>query len=146
MWKICKEDNKYSISKEGNVYSHRNNIIIKPIKRSDGYLQVFLSRKPYYLHRLVASNFIDNINNLDQINHKDKDQENNSVDNLEWCNNSMNQCHKNFGKKRGVSFHKANKRWRVTLQNKHLAYVENKEDGYEIFYKAFLEKYGKAPW
>lgn len=39
---------------------------------------------------MVAKAFIDNPNNLNEINHKDEDKSNNRVDNLEWCTKSYN--------------------------------------------------------
>lgn len=54
----------------------------------NGYKSVQLCKdgkhKPYYVHRLVATAFIDNPDNLPQINHKNG-KTNNNVDNLEWC-------------------------------------------------------------
>ena len=49
--------------------------------------------KRMYIHRLVAIAFIDNPENLPQVNHKDWNKENNCVDNLEWCDNSYNNKH-----------------------------------------------------
>ena len=37
--------------------------------------------------------FIPNPDNYSQVNHIDGNKENNSVGNLEWCSNSMNQLH-----------------------------------------------------
>lgn len=48
------------------------------------------ARKDYKVHRLVAEAFIPNIDNLPYINHKDEIKHNNSVDNLEWCNQYYN--------------------------------------------------------
>lgn len=45
------------------------------------------------VHRLVALAFIPNPNNYPFVNHKDGDGLNNVVDNLEWCNHSMNFRH-----------------------------------------------------
>ena len=68
--------------------------MLSPIKNKDGYLQVNLcyNRKIYkkYVHRLVAKAFIENPDNLPQVNHKDEDKTNNNVYNLEWCNCSYN--------------------------------------------------------
>lgn len=59
-----------------------------------GYLVVKLSdnmnRKPHLVHRIVAEAFIQNPNNLPQINHIDENKRNNHVDNLEWCDCKYN--------------------------------------------------------
>jgi hypothetical protein len=52
-----------------------------------------LNRKTEYIHRLVATAFIPNINNLSCINHKDEDKRNNSADNLEWCTQAYNNTY-----------------------------------------------------
>lgn len=64
----------------------------------DGYLDVNLSKdgasRKRIVHRLVAEAFIENPDNLPEVNHKDEDKKNNSVENLEWCSREYNM---NYG-------------------------------------------------
>jgi len=45
------------------------------------------------VHRLVAETFIDNIQNLPQVNHIDENKQNNHVSNLEWVTARQNCEH-----------------------------------------------------
>ena len=89
-------DDRYSVSNFGRIKSSYANKekILKPFKDAGGYLKVDLrskgKRKTMSVHRLVALAFIPNPNNLPEINHKDKNKENNYVDNLEWCTAKYN--------------------------------------------------------
>ena len=50
----------------------------------------FAKQIKYYVHRLVAETFIENPNNLSDIDHKDENKENNHVSNLRWCTRAQN--------------------------------------------------------
>ena len=45
------------------------------------------------VHRLIATAFIPNPNNLPEVNHKDGNKSNNSINNLEWCSRGDNVRH-----------------------------------------------------
>ena len=103
IWKpVVGYEGLYEVSNLGNVktlhyYGGRRQKLMSLGKRSDGYLTVGLSKngicKHYSVHRLVAIAFIPNPDNLEMVNHKDENKENNNADNLEWCTRSYNQLY-----------------------------------------------------
>ena len=49
------------------------------------------SKSRYYLvHRLVAEAFLQNTQNLPEVNHIDENKLNNNANNLEWCDRKYN--------------------------------------------------------
>ena len=76
--------------KFGNVFRWTKTNIRTARKKENGYLELEILGKHHYIHRLVAEAFIPNPDNLPCINHKDENKENNSVENLEWCDYSYN--------------------------------------------------------
>ncbi|MFG6409452.1 MAG: NUMOD4 motif-containing HNH endonuclease [Bacteroides acidifaciens] len=62
-----------------------------------GYIQIQLPSRPNrvlkLIHVLVAQCFIPNPNNYPQVNHINGNKADNRAENLEWCDNSMNQLH-----------------------------------------------------
>ena len=100
IWKDIKGyEGLYQVSNFGNVmslnyYRSGKPKLLKPGKTKNGYLLVTLyknrKRKSYKVHRLVAEHFIPNPDNLPEINHKDENKQNNSVDNLEYCTHEDN--------------------------------------------------------
>lgn len=91
----------YQVSNLGNVKSLKfgKERIMKTRKDKGGYLKVILSlfgkKTNYSVHRLVASTFIPNPDNLPCVNHKDECKTNNNVDNLEWCSYQYNNTYGN---------------------------------------------------
>lgn len=68
--------------------------ILAPVKCKNGYLEAQISlngkRHIFLLHRLVAMHFIENPNNLPEVNHKNENIEDCRVENLEWCTSKYN--------------------------------------------------------
>lgn len=90
----------YKIDEFGNIFSfkrYKEGKKKSPYVDKDGYYCVSLmlngKAKGLKVHRLVAITFIENSNNLPQVNHKDGNKMNNHVSNLEWCSNIENQRH-----------------------------------------------------
>lgn len=106
IWKDIQDfEGLYQVSSIGNVKRilFINNKVTKPKERmirtytTNGYKMVDLCKQGKYkrclVHRLVATAFIDNPLQKQQVNHKDGNKSNNTVDNLEWCTQSENMKH-----------------------------------------------------
>ena len=106
IWKTIEENPNYMVSNLGRVKSLKRidsnkhpikERVLKSCKVDGGYLAVVLcengKRKTFLVHRLVAQAFIPNPNNLPQVNHKDEDKTNNTVENLEYCDQFYNNIY-----------------------------------------------------
>ena len=107
-WKaIAGYEGYYEVSNLGNVRSIPHEVCTKGgVKRMspgrnliqkkarNGYMRVHLSKEGearyHAVHRLVATAFVFNPDNLKQVNHKDENKANNQAENLEWCTRSYN--------------------------------------------------------
>ena len=87
----------YEISNTGKVKSLIKGRLLKPANHVKGYLFTTLTKdgkhRRFYIHRLVASAFLDNKEKKSEVNHIDGNKKNNHVDNLEWCSGIENKEH-----------------------------------------------------
>ena len=92
--------NRFEISTYGRLKNINTQYIYKPNVLNTGYSSVRTTlgkrnnKVGILIHKAVAYTFLDNPNNLPEVNHKDGNKENNRLDNLEFCTSHENQQHK----------------------------------------------------
>lgn len=139
IWKIIKDyEGIYEISSLCTVKSvdriviDKNGVsksikgtIRKPHKGTNGYLYIGLKKngiqKITSIHRLMAIAFIPNPKQLSDVNHKDFNKLNNSIENLEWCTRRENTVHYKLTQKYsspyiGVTWHKGHSKWQSSIR------------------------------
>ena len=91
-----KSSNLCFVDKAGKKRQYYSKIIKQHVD-SVGYLIVSLKingkKKIFRTHRLIATSFIPNRKNKQQVNHIDSNRTNNKVSNLEWCTPKENTNH-----------------------------------------------------
>ena len=108
-WKQIIIDNvtyNYEVSTHGRV-RHIKTKQHKKLFEHRGYLKVVLwyghnKQKNFSVHRLVATMFIPNPQNLTDVDHIDRNRHNNHVSNLRWLSHKNNIHHKEFRKVRCI--------------------------------------------
>ncbi len=87
----------YEVSNLGKIRNIKSGRILKPHLHHSGYLVHGLcennKHKKLFLHRIIATAFIDNPDEKPQVNHIDENKLNNDLSNLEWCTERENIVH-----------------------------------------------------
>lgn len=82
------------VNKAGNFVVEKDK---KISTHKTGYRYIVINyegnQKFLLVHRLVAEAFLPNPDNLPEVNHKDLNKSNNSINNLEWCSRQENVDH-----------------------------------------------------
>ena len=97
-------EGKYTISSIGEIFSIKSNKLLKNSTCNQGYpmAKLFISydritKKREYkyvrVHRLVATHYLPNPDELPMVNHLNGNKLDNSVANLEWCTARQNVHH-----------------------------------------------------
>jgi len=137
----------YKINKKGEILGVKRNNILKPQLSKDGYFNVRLCKdnkiKGFRVHRLIALHFIDNPNNLLEIDHIDRNRTNNNIENLRWSTHSDNLKNREI---KGCIYKviKKNKEkehiyYRVAVRSKNKGIFKTQEEA-EEFLKKYLEE------
>lgn len=103
IWKSIPGFSLYEASNCGNIrslnYKRTNTMkVLKPSKSDDGYLKTMLLNdlgkyKSWTIHNFVALTFLGEKPKNKEINHKDGNKTNNSIENLEYVTRSENCKH-----------------------------------------------------
>lgn len=83
-------DNDYEISSNHYPYVIRrrsNHRVVKEWNNGNGYKRITLNRKKYYVHVIVAKQFLhnDDPENKTVVDHVNHDRSDNRLENLRWC-------------------------------------------------------------
>jgi len=118
LWAKCEEDERYEVSTFGRVRGPRG--MLTPFltgtpKRYPTIRFGHCGRTPV-VHRLMGNAFLPNPNNLPEIDHIDRNPQNNHISNLRWVSMSENQINKrvpsnNTSGVKGVYYIKRKDRW-----------------------------------
>jgi len=150
VWKTIDGYNNYEVSSFGRIRNNNTFKILKQSINSRGYYYISLScnsrKKSFRVARLIAFAFCENNDNNNEVDHIDRDKNNNHYLNLRWVSKSINCKNKNLQSNntsnyRGVSFEKDSNKW-MALWNVNKKRMkkrfDNKEDA--IAYRKLMEQ------
>lgn len=85
----------YYAASDGNIYSTKKGPYHKLTggDNGKGYRVVYIFKKTYKVHRLIAMTFLSNIEGKKCVNHKNGEKYDNRVENLEWATSQENSAH-----------------------------------------------------
>lgn len=119
---------EYQINRKGEIKGKFGGLLNPSI--SDGYLNIKLYKdgKKYTkkVHRLLGIQYIPNPDNLPEIDHIDRNRQNNCLENLRWVSAMENS--NNRLKRGGIYWNKFDNNWQGQLRFFGKRYTKNSKD------------------
>lgn len=139
-----REYHDYKVSNYGKVINKNGKGLTTKVS-GDGYVHTSITdyggKRIHGMHRVVATVFLPNPNNLPEVNHVDGKKENNKVDNLEWITKEGNQKHEaKFLRKRG-----GENNYQSILTEKEILTIYDLCKNSTMKYKDMAKLYGVIP-
>ena len=132
----------YLIYEDGRVYSKYYNKFLNIYKNRYNYSYVNLyndkKRKHFTIHRLVALHYIPNPENKLEVDHKNRNKEDNRVENLRWATSCENNQNKAVTKRnklgiKNISKHQSGYRYHKVINGKDcLKYFKTLEEAIQF--------------
>lgn len=122
---------------------------------SRDYWVVYMNQVPYLEHRIIYTILIGDIPSGMEIDHKDNNGLNNSIDNLRIATRSQNNTNRgklktNTSGFKGVTFIKSKNRWKAQLSigkiNKSFGLFKTPQQAYEAYKIGFVKIRGIEFW
>ena len=110
----------YMIYPDGTAFTRIRRRFLKHVLDKDGYHRISLCRdgkhNTFLIHRLVAIHFIANPDNKPEVDHINKNTDDNRIENLRWVTKSENNQNKGKNKSntsghKYISYHKQRDIW-----------------------------------
>lgn len=117
-WVELKDFPGYFVNRQGEVKG-RQGTILKPSKNNKGYPFVNLCKdgkpKCKTVHRIIASTYLTAVDGKPEVNHINRNKEDNRVENLEWTDRKGNLANRVLKENRygvkGLSWDDSRQRW-----------------------------------
>lgn len=124
MWKAIDGHETYEVSDQGEVSNKLGQVLKPQPKRGYHCVQLYRDGKSklFLIHRLVAGAFLDNPENLPQVDHINNIRSDNRLENLRWVNQSQNNQNTsmqptNTSGFKGVYLNKKAKKWTAFIHH-----------------------------
>lgn len=137
-------DGEYAVDEIGNVFSLKFGKCkkLKLVNHSEGYDTVNLCKngkvKQHLVHRLIAQAYLEKYSEDLQVDHIDRNRQNNKLENLRIVTSQQN--HFNITKVKGYYLNKKAKKWHAQImlnrKHKHLGCFDTEQEARDAYLEA----------